>query len=1000
MDPAAHYLRRGMAEGRWPSAAFDVVRYEAMNPQARGNALVHFHRLLAREGCADLQPADVVAVSHAELDSGLFDIEWYLARIPQAGAEAHPFVHYASNARRELLPPGPLFDSAAYVREQPDSLKAVTPLTHFLAVRDQGVTAPVLAEPTRRGPLMQPRIGPIAPRGVCVMIHAFYADVLPELLRAIEPLAGSATLLVSVCSATEVTTTNQAIDDILGTATPRVVKVVANRGRNFAPLLVHFGEELRQHHLVLHLHTKKSLHAGAERLDWRGHLLRCLTGPAIAAHLDLFRTQPEVGVIQPSIFPLMPPWSAHWLGNVDNGRKVFQRCGLDRSLVGGYVDYPVGGMFWARVNALTPLLDAGFRVEDFEVECGQTDRTLAHAIERTIVSAAAAAGYCFVEYDPAAAQWRANWSSRNTDSFGSYDIDTLRRQIDIADLVSVDLFDTLVLRPTLAPNSLPYFAARAVLDDPAEAESWLKERVQGEHRSRLNRPQFKEVTLAEVFSELPPAMQGLQAEEIAIESRVALPRRWLIEELRWAKEHGKRLVAMTDSTLDPQCIKELVAKVGAGGLFDEWYISNERRVRKDQGDMWEVVRQSEAVPVSKWLHLGADETADLQQSLDHAIHWSHIPAPGAVAQFFAPDVHLEHESWATQAALGLSATRLYDARNDPRSEAVFGYSVLGPLVATFGSTLVRHRLDHPDEAVLLMAGDTSVLQRAVEQWHRARPASLPSLGCLLTSRRAALAVSAAAGLDIDLLVDTEPYEGPLADLLETRLGWRPTERRYHKRVRLPARDGRGAALLAELEEPLRSFGADQLEGLRRHLSDLGLNDSVPLCLVGCGHSTTTQRALARVLPNEIRGLYLVTTASGVTAASSGVFGSDVPLRNGHWVADNSLLLKGLLCGAEGAVVGYRAEGPGGPVVRAEPATGLDSDRIETVQTAALQYCADLLAMFGPAVLTDGINPDAVLGWVSRIRPTFLLPPGELFAGLRIENDFGVHALGEGRDTGC
>ncbi len=39
-------------------------------------------------------------------------------------------------------------------------------------------------------------------------------------------------------------------------------------------------------------------------------------------------------------------------------------------------------MFFARVDALKPLLSLGLTDDDFDIEAGQVDGTIAHAIER------------------------------------------------------------------------------------------------------------------------------------------------------------------------------------------------------------------------------------------------------------------------------------------------------------------------------------------------------------------------------------------------------------------------------------------------------------------------------------------------------------------------------------------------------------------------------------------------------------------------------------------
>ena len=59
--------------------------------------------------------------------------------------------------------------------------------------------------------------------------------------------------------------------------------------------------------------------------------------------------------------------------------------------------YLGGSMFIAKVEVLRPLLLLGLQIEDFELESGQVDGTLAHALERWIGIVAETNGYSLAQ---------------------------------------------------------------------------------------------------------------------------------------------------------------------------------------------------------------------------------------------------------------------------------------------------------------------------------------------------------------------------------------------------------------------------------------------------------------------------------------------------------------------------------------------------------------------------------------------------------------------------
>jgi lipopolysaccharide biosynthesis protein len=176
------------------------------------------------------------------------------------------------------------------------------------------------------------------------------------------------------------------------------VRVVQNRGRDIAPKLVTFADIYARYELVLLLHSKKSSHYNfGER--WRDYLVQSLVGsPAIVNSIvTIFDTCPSVGMVIPQHYhELRAVCRLDWGWNFREARRLASRMDIDIS-ENGYVDMPSGSMFWARPQALKPLLDLHLRFEDFPAEPLANDGSIAHCIERLFLFACEKANFTWVK---------------------------------------------------------------------------------------------------------------------------------------------------------------------------------------------------------------------------------------------------------------------------------------------------------------------------------------------------------------------------------------------------------------------------------------------------------------------------------------------------------------------------------------------------------------------------------------------------------------------------
>ena len=220
----------------------------------------------------------------------------------------------------------------------------------------------------------------------CVIVHAWYVDVFAEIVDAIQASGLNPRLIV--------TTTQDRADAIRAVVAARgleaEIELGDNRGRDILPFLRVADRLLDEGvEIVLKLHTKRSTHR-ADGDRWRRELIERLLAPRRAARLaQAFAANPKLGLIAPEGH--LQPLHDYWGANGDTVGYLARRLGIDASDLASD-RFIAGSMFWARLSALRPLLDAHFDEWEFQPETGQIDGAFAHAVERIILSAAGRAG--------------------------------------------------------------------------------------------------------------------------------------------------------------------------------------------------------------------------------------------------------------------------------------------------------------------------------------------------------------------------------------------------------------------------------------------------------------------------------------------------------------------------------------------------------------------------------------------------------------------------------
>ncbi|QSN60693.1 rhamnan synthesis F family protein [Caballeronia sp. M1242] len=228
-------------------------------------------------------------------------------------------------------------------------------------------------------------------REVAVIVHLHYTELWPEISGFLANVPAGFKLYVSV----NLHAPAECETEILASFPHAVVERLENRGRDLYPFL-HMLARARADgcRFVCKLHSKKSLHrvdGDVWRRDLFGKLLGSEPGPLRILHA--MQSRPSVGMIGPEGHMVL---SDRFRGSNDaRVRELAASLGFDAADM--RYRFAAGTMFWARMEALEPLLGLGLNRDSFDEENGQTDGTLAHALERLLPLSARRAGMSVID---------------------------------------------------------------------------------------------------------------------------------------------------------------------------------------------------------------------------------------------------------------------------------------------------------------------------------------------------------------------------------------------------------------------------------------------------------------------------------------------------------------------------------------------------------------------------------------------------------------------------
>lgn len=456
-------------------------------------------------------------------------------------------------------------------------------------------------------------------------------------------------------------------------------------------------------------------------------------------------------------------------------------------------------------------------------------------------------------------------------------VEAVRPLIEQAEIVSFDVFDTLLVRPFARPVDV-----FTLMERQSGVKGFHDARILAERLAREKnhaRSGSAEVTIDEIYQQIKlpglgqTSFRALKALELTTEGEILKRSPAIGPIYDLARSLGKKVIAVSDMYLPATMISSVLARNGLA--VDEIFVSCEHQTSKHESTLYEVVARSCGVDTARITHIGDNYKADCEAALKAGVVGYHIPSvldqlfrdgrfnQLALHKHFQVQKHGADTSPNLFASLALAFIAQFRARHPEAPIArVFGAMYGGPLVTGFAAWLnavmqidqVAHlRLATRDGYItkevwdiLGLPGRASVMQSSrrltmVPAFHTAfekEIGSVLSTSAACTLRECVQRLGIGAG-EAELLNALSIYT-PLDRVLDT-----------------PAKTAAALIAMKECRPIWRRIAAREMSAYQHYLKDEGFDPALD-AMADCGWALTSQRRTELILGEKFRGYYVGT----------------------------------------------------------------------------------------------------------------------------------------------
>lgn len=201
-----------------------------------------------------------------------------------------------------------------------------------------------------------------------------------------------------------------------------------------------------------------------------------------------------------------------------------------------------------------------------------------------------------------------------------------KEYINKADIISFDVFDTLILRLVNKPEDI-----FRIIEEQLELADFSTIRVEFQQKASIKIEREKKYPHADIdeiykyISEedkLNADCEKVKEYELKLELDNVICNKEIYELYQYAISQNKRIIATSDMYIKKENIKEMLTKCGYSDI-NEIYVSSDMRKTKYNGDLYDAVMYCEKIKPGQICHIGDNYLSDFTNASNKGIQAFH-----------------------------------------------------------------------------------------------------------------------------------------------------------------------------------------------------------------------------------------------------------------------------------------------------------------------------------------------------------------------------------------